>query len=337
LAGIIISNSFSFLQTYFQREKDAAEKLVNAENEKIQAVESTARYKEQIDRLGSIVNKSDSSLKQQLAIQKQTGDVLSEVDQSVEIQNRIFKQSEVLTDQQKHVVENFDRTLNPLLPFKINISLTLQSDSNSFWLIALTKLLRNKIREIEERTMAANNINEMEASVVSYLNKQGVFPLPAEKKSYLLKPEYAYYNELVKLFSNVAISLSFTKNYDHSLKVISCDVPKEYLKNTANFKDLLLVFYPETESYFFIFEDLPARVSSDLQTGTYSIKDVENSAFALSINDAPGFILQSDIVFKFPPDFSRINYLNKKNKGSNVLTNYNYYNYSYKADVSFFY
>ena len=337
LAGIIISNSFSFLQTYFQREKDAAEKLAQAENEKIQAAESTVRYKEQIDRLSSIVNKSDSSLKQQLAIQKQTGDVLSEVGQSVDIQNRIFKQSEVLTDQQKRVVENFDRTLNPLLPFKIDISLTIQSDTNSSWLIVLTKLLKNKIGEIEKKTGAVNDINQMEEPVVSYLKKQGIFPMLTEKKSYLIKPEYEYYHNLLKLFSSVAISLSFTKNYDDSSKAIKCEVPKEYLKNTTNFKDFLLVFYPETESYFFIFNDLPARVRSDLQTGTYSIKDVENSIFNLLINDSPGLIQQSDIIFKFPPDFSRINYLNKKNKGYNVLTSYNYYNYSYQADVSFFY
>jgi hypothetical protein len=316
LAGIIISNSFSFLQTYFQREKEAAEKLAEAETEKIQAVESTIRYKEQIDRLSSIVSKSDSSLKQQLTLQKQ---------------------SELLTEQQKHVAGNLDRTLNPLLPFKINISLTVLADSNSVWLITLTKLLKEKIGEIEKKTGAANSINQMEEPVVNYLKKMGVFPLPADKKSYLLKPEYIYYNDLVKLFSNVSISLSFAKNYHHSAKAINCEVPKEYLKTSSNFKDFLLVFYPETESYFFIFEDLPVRVSSDLQTGTYSIKDIENSVFTLLINSSPGFIKQSDIVFKFPPDFSRINYLNNKNKGSNVLTVYNYYDYSYRSDVKFFY
>jgi len=335
LAGIIISNSFSFLQTYFQREKEATERMAAAETEKLQAAESTVRYKEQIDRLTAIVNKSDSSLKHQLGIQKQTGDVLSKVGQSVDIQNRIFKQSEVLTGQQKNTTGNLDRTLNPLLPFKININLTMRADSNSVWLITLTKLLKNKIDEIQKMTEATNNINQMEAPVVAYLKKQGIFPLPADKKSYLLKPEYTFYTDLVKLFSNMSISLSFTKNFNHLAKSINCEVPKEYLKNVNNFKDFLLVFYPDTDSYFFIFDNLPARVSSDLQTGTYSIRDIENSSFMLLINDSPGLIQQSDITFKFPPDFSRINYLNKKNRGFNVLTNYNYYNYSLKADLSF--
>src|SRR4029078_4308048 len=93
LAGIILSNSFSFIQTYLQREKEAEERRAAMESEKIQSSEANARYKDQIDRLTAIVTKSDSALKQQLSIQSQTSTVLTEVNQSVDIQNRIYKQS----------------------------------------------------------------------------------------------------------------------------------------------------------------------------------------------------------------------------------------------------
>jgi hypothetical protein len=335
LAGIIISNSFSFLQTYFQREKEARERLLAAETEKQQAIEANKRYKAQIDRLTVLVTKSDSSLKQQIDIQNKTGSVLKEVGHSVEVQNRIFKQSEILTTQQKNVAENISRTLNPLLPFKLNIDFTVKADSNSFRLIVLTKLLKEKIEEIKQRTGSVTSVNEMNLSEIEYLNKQGVIPIFPGKKSYWLKSEYKYFDDLIKLFGNVSISMSFTKDYNHLFKAINCEVSKAYLQGKNVLSNAQLLFNPETDSYSFTVEDLPVRVTSDLQVGSYSIKDLENSKFSLRIADSPGFIKKSNIVFKFPPDFSRINYLKNKGTTTNILTPYSYYNYTYETATYF--
>jgi hypothetical protein len=337
LAGIILSNSFSFIQTYLQREKEAQEQIASAESERTKATEANIRYKEQIDRLTAIVAKSDSSLKQQLSIQNQTSDVLTQVGQSVDIQNKIFKQSEVLNSQQKQTAENIGRTLNPLLPFKINFTLIVKEDTNSVRLIVISKLLQEKIEEIRKKIGLISNVTEMNNDKIEYLNKEGILPSSLDKKFYLLKPEYRYYDDLMKLFTYLSISMKFSKNYKTTSKVINCEVAKEYLKDKNNFKDAQLIYNPETASYYFVFENLPVHVTSDLQIGSYSVQDLEGSVFNLVVADSPGFVQQSDIVFKFPPDFSRINYIKKKGLGQNTLSVYNYYTYSYKTDASFYF
>jgi hypothetical protein len=336
LAGIILSNSFSFIQTYLQREKEAQEQIASAQKEKQQAAEANTRYKEQIDRLTAIVIKSDSSLKQQWTIQKETKDVLNSVKESEQTQHQIFKQSEVLTAQQKQTAENVGRTLNPLLPFKINFTMVVK-DTNSLRLAVLSKLLREKINEVDEKMGTSVNAADMDNEKISFLNKEGILPSPSNPKFYLINPEYQYYTELMKLFTYVSISMKFLKPYQNTTRVISCEVAKEYLKDKANFKDAQLIYNTQAGAYYFVFENLPVHLTSDLQIGSYSIQDLEGSQFNLLVADSPGLVQQSDIVFKFPPDFSRINYLKKKGSGINSLTAYNYYTYSYKTEVVFYF
>jgi hypothetical protein len=334
LAGIILSNSFSFVQTYLQREKEAREQIASAEKEREQAAEANARYKEQIDRLTALVVKSDSSLQQQWSIQKETRDVLNNVQESQKTQHQIFEQSQVLTTQQKQTAQDIGRTLNPLLPFKINFSMVVK-DTNSLRLAVLSKLLHEKIREVDQRMGGSVSVADMDNEKIAFLNKEGILPSPSDRKFYLIKPGYKYYDELMKLFTYVSISMKFLKPYQKTTKAINCEVAKEYLSDKSNFKDAQLIYYKESGAYFFIFENLPVHLTSELQIGSYSIRDLEGSQFSLLIADSPGFVQQSDIVFKFPPDFSRINYLKKKGSGTNSLSAYNYYSYSYKTDVVF--
>jgi hypothetical protein len=336
LAGIILSNSFSFVQTYLQREKEAREQIASAEKEREQAAEANARYKEQIDRLTALVVKSDSSLQQQWSIQKETRDVLNNVQESQKTQHQIFEQSQVLTTQQKQTAQDIGRTLNPLLPFKINFSMVVK-DTNSLRLAVLSKLLHEKIREVDQRMGGSVSVADMDNEKITFLNKEGILPSPSDHKFYLIKPEYKYYDELMKLFTYVSISMKFLKSYQNTAKAINCEVAKEYLSDKANLKDAQLIYNKQSGAYFFIFENLPVHLTSDLQIGSYSIQDLEGSQFNLLIADSPGFVQQSDIIFKFPPDFSRINYLKKKGSGTNSLSAYNYYNYSYKTDVVFYF
>jgi hypothetical protein len=336
LAGIILSNSFSFIQTYLQREKEAREQIASAEKERQQATEANARYKEQIDRLTALVVKSDSSLQQQWSIQKETRDVLNNVQESEKTQHQIFEQSQVLTTQQKQTAQDIGRTLNPLLPFKINFSMVVK-DTNSLRLAVLSKLLHEKIREVDQRMGGSVSVADMDNEKITFLNKEGILPSPSDRKFYLIKPEYKYYDELMKLFTYVSISMKFLKPYQNTTKAINCEVAKDYLSDKANLKDAQLIYNKQSGAYFFIFENLPVHLTSDLQIGSYSIQDLEGSQFNLLIADSPGFVQQSDIIFKFPPDFSRINYLKKKGSGTNSLTAYNYYNYSYKTDVVFYF
>jgi hypothetical protein len=85
----------------------------------------------------------------------------------------------------------------------------------------------------------------------------GILPSPSNKKFFLIKQEYPYYNELMKLFTYVSISMKFSKAYKKIFKVINCEVVKEYLKDKANFKDAQLIHNSATGAYYFIFENLP--------------------------------------------------------------------------------
>jgi hypothetical protein len=337
LTGIVLANSLSFIQTYFKKEEEMQQRLENAEAEREKAQQAYERYQDQIMRLSTIVKKSDSSLKQQFDIQQQTGTVLNNVEHSVAVQDKIFRQSETLTAQQKMVAGNIDRTLNPILPFKINLDFVIKADSNSFWLLPLTKMLENKIGEIRNKIGSDITIHTMNDSQFEYLKSAGLFPVATNAKNYLITPEYPYFKDLVKQFTNLKINMSFSGIQNRNASTINGEVLKESLQSKNITDKLQLFFNSENQTYYFTLENLPVYVSSDLPTGAFGLRDLENSGFSLAVSDSPGFVLQSNILFKFPPDFSRINYIKSKAKGINRQTQYNYFNYTYNTKTHFGY
>ena len=127
VAGIMLANSFSFVQSYLKQKQEQTDQIVTLKKEKDKEIKENSKYRQTIALLNNNIHKSDSSLSRQMVIQEQSSKLLTQVNQSITIQNKTFKQSEVLNTQQHDANEEIERTLNPLLPFKIDLNLLNQS------------------------------------------------------------------------------------------------------------------------------------------------------------------------------------------------------------------
>ena len=335
--GILVANTFSYLQAFLKQKKEANDREAAYKEQKSKDSTQLIQYNEQVKLLVANVKKSDSSLKQQLSIQKRSGIILNQVKQSIDVQHKIFDQSENLVSQQKTVVKNMDRTLYPLLPFKINLSLYQKVDDNSFFLVPVTQILKNKIKEIKALTGSANSIEGLTKDTWDKIVEEGIVPVFPSKKSYLITSKNVNHKLLLKLFTDLSISFSFLKNGGNKQMAVNCAIIKDFLSNTSNFRNINFGFEPDNDYYFYTLEDLPVMVTSSLQVGAYSLQDVTNSKFNLVIENSPGFIKNSDIIFKFPPDFSRVNQIKNRGTEHNLFTKYNTYTYSYSAQSQFVY
>ena len=336
--GILIANTFSYLQAFLKQKKEATDREVAYKEQKSKDSTQLVQYNEQVKLLIANVKKSDSSLKQQLSIQKRSGIILNQVKQSMNVQHKIFDQSENLVSQQKTVVKNMDRTLYPLLPFKINLTLYQKVDDNSFALIAITQILKDKIKEIKDLTGSANSIGELPKDKWDKIVEEGIVPVFPGKKNYLVTNKNINHKLLMQLFSGLTIRFSFLKNSEQNNQLaINCEIIKDYLSNINNFKNVNFGFEPDNDYYIYTLEDLPVMVTTSLQTGAYSLQDISNTIFNLEIENSRAFIKNSDILFKFPPDFSRLNQIKNKGPEHNIFTKYNTYTYSYSAQSQFVY
>lgn len=129
LAGIIITNSFSFVHSYL-KQRQASEDAFRAQERE------NEQLKTQVGYLDSILQKTDKSLSSQNLIQRKTDNLLSTLDTSANTLNSILnsnsninsnveenlkKQSGILAEQQK-ANQNIIRSLSPFLPFGISYS-----------------------------------------------------------------------------------------------------------------------------------------------------------------------------------------------------------------------
>lgn len=338
VAGILVANTFSYLQAFLKQKKEATDREAAYQEQKSKDSTQLVQYNEQVKLLISNVKKSDSSLKQQLSIQQQSAVILSHVAKSIKVQDKIFDQSENLVAQQKTVVKDMDRTLFPLLPFKINLALYQKVGDNSFTLTPVTQSLKNKIKEIKDLTGSADSIQELPKDNWDKIVEEGIVPVFPAKTSYLITNKNVNHKLLIKLFTDLSISFSFLKNGEQNKQMaINCEIIKEYLSNANNFRNINFGFEPGKDYFFYTLEDLPVMVTSSLQVGAYSLQDITNTTFSLVIENSPGIIKNSDIIFKFPPAFSRLNQIKNKGPEHNVLTKYNTYTYSYSAQSQFVY
>jgi hypothetical protein len=336
IGGILASNTFSFVQSFMKQSKEHEEQLKAAQQQLKRDSTERAQFSQQMRLLDSNLRKADSSLKQQFSIQRQTRDVLTQVGQSVQLQKRTFKQSETLTTQQQIVSKSMDRSLHPLLPFKVNLNFSVQSNENSYKLVILTEKLKQATHEVKALVGPVKKLGDMQFDKAKQMMQGGLLPALPEMKTFGINANYPDFENLLNLFTKFIIRFNFSQSPESRSPMLNCEIPAEFL-NKDNFKNLQIIFHPDTNTYDFTLEDLPVKVSSELQIGSYSTHDLENKIFKLTVADSPGAIRRAQMVFKFPPDFSRINQIKDKGKGQNVLTKYNEYIYSYTAKCSFLY
>jgi len=302
VGGIIITNSFSFIQSFLQQKKEANEQLALYERERVRDSISRVEYQEQVNLLYANIYKSDSSLKQQLQIQTATTDVLAQVDKSISVQDRIFKQSELVVQQQYTAVDKIDRTLNPLFPFKVDLTLLIRADSAAVDMMLNTDMLNLKLA----------NDTDVE------LEKKGLAKFKGKKGTALLiNPGSLDYEGFVNVLVRQQLTLTFSRAVKGGQGKLVCEPPEGYFHNRSNMQNITIIFNRDDKSYFIVLRDVPMRVISG--SGFNSTIDLEGGNFELALREAPGYISSLQVDFKFPPDFSRINRLKNNGRAYNLI------------------
>jgi hypothetical protein len=318
VVGIIISNSFSFIQSYLKQQQDAYDQIANFKKEQIKDSIERAKYQQQLGLLYANIYKSDSSLKQQFRIQSQTSDVLSQVDKSIDVQNSIFKQSEVLNDQQLKAAEKIDRTLNPLFPFTVDVTLKVRMDSVSKELSLITQVLQNNLKALEGTSLFKSGFLEIE-------NNEGKFiGITAQSRDYA---------SFISMLVRQDVALSFSKMIGGVKQELVCELELGFLRDeTKKDKNEAIILYNEKNSLYVIsIRNVPVKVTSNTGRGFNSTKDLDNTNFKFTIGDAPGFVTNFLVNFKFPPDFSKFSSIRNSGSGTNKPNQRTYsYNYSTK-------
>ena len=153
--GIMLSNSFSLIQNYLKQEKaqtdqyntekkESAKDVAEKAKEKAKDVADKKKFEQTAALLNDNALKAEKSLAEEEIIQKQSSEVLTKVKHSIGIQNKIFNKSEVLNKQQLEMTDDIERTLNPLLPFKIDLSFFITPTPNTYF-SAFTMVLNREI------------------------------------------------------------------------------------------------------------------------------------------------------------------------------------------------
>ncbi len=317
--GIILSNSFSFTQRYLKQQKEKTDQIIALKKENDKQVAENANHKQTIELLSNNLHKSEASLSKQLIIQKQSselqkqsGKLLSQVNQSIAIQNKTFKQSQVLNAQQHEATDDIERTLNPLLPFKIDLEFALTPAPNT--LLSAFTVAFNK--DIDNSKSTSPHLD----TFTKFNNDTGTF--------YLVHANYNRYDYYIERINFLKIVLTFSRYYkDGSLKTITGEVSQDYFKNQSNLKDFMLIYNKTKNYYYFVLENLPVKVTEYAGLGFNSTKDLQDATLQFQILQSPGSIITQSLKFKFPPEFSKIAKLIITTKGSNVQKDL-YFNYS---------
>ena len=298
--GIIISNSFTFIQSYLEQERSLREEIAQMEAGRIRDSIQKVEYLQQIELLYDNIQKSDSSLKQQLLIQSQTSDVLTKMDRSLNVQSSILQQSGKLGRMQQDAAEKIDQTLNPLFPMNMDLTLELRADENTPDLKRLTEFIRG-------------NYKSMPALPDSIGLRRGI--LFEGNWVELTKSSLKWF---LNLAAEQKITIQFDRDKDEKPEVMFCYVPEGFFRDPEKLQGAS-VMYNIDDNYFLVkFSNIPVRMEIRKGTGFKSTSQLPDSRMSILIYHVPGVVLKMDVAYKFPPDNSVIQTLKQNGTISNM-------------------
>ena len=284
LIGVIITNSFQFVQTYLEQKQEAAKKIENLRQAARESQDANKKFEKQLALLNSNIRKTDSSLDQQREIQGSTKLALTGIQNGLGLQRHSLGQSKLLTIEQEKAVRDIEKTLTPLIPFKINVYFKIKADSIKDK--NLSRVSQEFQQQINSYSSGFNN--------GTYLTLYDDYAPPR----YDITPESPFFEKFAECFhTNPDLGIDFDKKDNKGLHVISKFFVKEKLSESFSIK------FNDNEYTIGLF-NIPCPVWSN--DGFKSTLDLEKTKFRVNFNNWFEKMIIERVEFKFPPDFSTI-------------------------------
>ena len=318
LAGIIITNAFSFSRSFLKQKQDQINKIQALEEGRKKDSLERANYSNQISLLFENINKSDSSLKQQFRIQQQTQNVLGGIGQSILMQKNIINQSELLNVQQQHSLKEIHRSLNPLLPFRIaKLQFTLKQSDELSKVNPMLNDLNNDIFEAlaKEALKKESGLKQTAFSdTLVYINKSN-----------------KNFNKYLDLIRRLDIFFTFRKDNADKLKIqyLHFNPLREFINSNSLSNNVVIFFRPADSLTTFSLNEVPIDITAGNEM--VSIDDLDDTKFQMFIHALPGAVTTSFISLSLPPNFSTVKKVQGGSDYCSTSAGDRYYFYSYEA------
>ncbi|MGN6495301.1 MAG: hypothetical protein ACTHLE_25165 [Agriterribacter sp.] len=315
VAGIIITNSFSFIQTYLSQKEDNRKKIESLAQRNREIEDANRKYQTTIGLQQSILLKNDSALKSQIEIQGQTKKINTGLLTSLEIQKDVVRK-------QKKINDGINRTLNPILPFAISysISFELYGNDNSDAL----KILQT-IEEIDKEIKNAAIMDKKYGDSIDFskLSKQiGLVGLwaPGTETFYEITPNYKNYKTF-EIFEKMLTEIEIiplsgkNKSTDKRMEVIDGGIKVEAVAKFNS--EVKYGLYSGTNNFGIKIYYFPKFQEMRLDISTNDITVINDEGKIKSTTDLKGVRVNvnirnisyssidlTDFAFLFPPSYS---------------------------------